>query len=148
LADLSRERDGFSYHISSAIIKQRGKKSGMKILIVDDEKALCDTLEHYLKKRGHETRAVHDFKSADEALLVEKFNLIFLDYRISSQHTGRDLLFHAKRLNLKTPIVMMSAYKTRDNEIEMRSLGVQYYLGKPFKLAEIDEILKQVSGSC
>lgn len=117
----------------------------MKILIVDDEKALCDSLELYLKKKGHETTAVHDFKSADEALLIEKFHLIFLDYRISSQHTGRDLLFHAKRLDLKTPIVMMSAYKTRDNEIEMRSLGVQEYLSKPFKLAEVDKILERFS---
>jgi len=115
----------------------------MKILIVDDEKALCDSLEHYLKKKGHEIKAVNDFKSADEALLIEKFNLIFLDYRISSQHTGRDLLFHAKRLHLNTPIVMMSAYKTRDNEIELRNMGVQDYLAKPFKLAEVDKILER-----
>jgi DNA-binding response OmpR family regulator len=115
----------------------------MKILIVDDEKSLCESLELYLKKKGHEVKSVHDFKGADEALLVEKFHLIFLDYRLSSQHTGRDILLHAKRLNLDTPIVMMSAYKTRDNEFEMRNLGVQHYLSKPFKLAAIDKILEQ-----
>ena len=117
----------------------------MKILIVDDEKALCDSLERYLKMKSHETVSVQDFKSADEALLVHKFDLIFLDFRLSSQHTGRDLLIHAKRLNLDTPIVMMSAYKTRDSEVDFRSLGAQHYLAKPFKLAEIDKILEQVS---
>ena len=116
----------------------------MKILIVDDEKSLCHSLELYLKKRGHETISVQDFKAADEAILVNKFDLIFLDYRLSSQHTGRDLLVHARRLNINTPIVMMSAYKTRDNEFDMRNLGAHHYLSKPFKLADIDKILEQV----
>lgn len=117
----------------------------MKILIVDDEKALCDSLERYLKQKNHEVLSVQDYKSADEALLVNKFDLIFLDFRLSSQHTGRDLLIHAKRLNLDTPIVMMSAYKTRDSEFDLRNLGAQHYLAKPFKLAEIDEILEAVT---
>ncbi len=117
----------------------------MKILIVDDEKALCDSLERYLVKKGHDIVAVQTFKSADEAILIHKFDLIFLDYRLSSQHTGRDLLVHAKRLNIDTPIVMMSAYKTRDNEMEMVNLGAQYYLSKPFKLAEVDSIIEQVT---
>ena len=94
----------------------------MKILIVDDEKSLCESLELYLRKKGHEVICLHDHKSADEALLVDKFDLIFLDYRLSSQHTGKDLLVHAKRLNLETPIVMMSAYKTRDNEFQLMNL--------------------------
>ena len=117
----------------------------MKILIVDDEKALCDSLGLYLNKKGHETIAVQDFKSADEAILINKFDLVFLDYRLSSQHTGRDLLIHVKRLNVSTPIAMMSAYKTRDNEMEMINLGAQYYLAKPFKLAEVDKILEEIS---
>ena len=118
----------------------------MKILIVDDEKALCDSLEMYLNKLEHEVVAVQDFKSADEALLINKFDLIFLDYRLSSQHTGRDLLIHARRLNVKAPIVMMSAYKTRDNEAELLNLGAQHYLSKPFKLADVDHILSQIIG--
>lgn len=119
----------------------------MKILIVDDEKALCDSLSLYLKKRGHEVVTAQDFKTADEALLINKFDLIFLDYRLSSQHTGRDLLIHARKLNVASSIAMMSAYKTRDNSLEMINLGAQFYLSKPFKLVEIDRILEQVSES-
>jgi len=59
----------------------------MKILIVDDEKTVCDSLERYFIKKGHEVQSVQDFKAAEAALLVEKFNLIFLDYRLTSQQT-------------------------------------------------------------
>ena len=117
----------------------------MKILIVDDEKAVCESLERYFLKKSHQVTSVQDFKGAEEALLVEKFDLIFLDYRLTSQQTGRDLLVQAKRLKLKTPITMMSAYKTRDNEAEMRNLGVKYYLSKPFKLVELDKILEEIT---
>jgi DNA-binding response OmpR family regulator len=117
----------------------------MKILLVDDEKALCESMERYLKKKEHEVVSVHDYKAADEAILVHKFDLIFLDYRLSSQHTGRDLLIHAKRLNIDTPIVIMSAYKTRDSEFDLRNLGAHHYLSKPFKLAELDEILESAT---
>jgi DNA-binding response OmpR family regulator len=116
----------------------------MKILIIDDEKELCSTLEKYLAKKGHQVRVANDFKTADEALLLDRFQVIFLDFRISNQHTGRDFIIHAKRLKVDTPIVMMSAYKTRDNELEMRNLGVQHYLAKPFTLAEVDAVLSQI----
>ena len=119
----------------------------MRILVVDDELPVCESLELYMKQKGHEVVTCQEFHQADAALLVDKFDLIFLDYRLSSQHTGKDLLVHAKRLNLKTPIVMMSAYKTRDNEFHLRNLGAQHYLAKPFKLAEIDAILDQISES-
>ena len=117
----------------------------MRILVVDDEQLVCDSLGKYLTGKGHEVVSYQDFHKADSALLVDKFDLIFLDYRLSSQHTGKDLLLHAKRLNITTPIVMMSAYKTRDNEFHLTNLGAEHYLSKPFKLAEIDSILEKIS---
>ena len=58
----------------------------MRILIVEDERALCDTLAKSLKQNGYEVDACYDGDSALDWLLAEKYNLILLDLNLP----GRD----------------------------------------------------------
>ena len=73
-------------------------------------------------------------------------DLIFLDYRMSP-FTGLDILERMKALGLSMPVVMMSAYKRREGVCEMKKLGAWEYIGKPFDLAEVDEILSRLDGA-
>ena len=58
----------------------------MRILIVEDERALCDTLAKSLKRKGYETDVCYDGESALEWMLAEKYDLILLDLNLP----GRD----------------------------------------------------------
>ena len=54
----------------------------MRILIVEDERALCDTLTKSLKQKGYEVDACYDGDSALDWLLTEKYDLLLLDLNL------------------------------------------------------------------
>ena len=63
----------------------------MRILIVEDERALCDTLAKSLKRKGYETDVCYDGESALEWMLAEKYDLILLDLNLPGRD-GMELL--------------------------------------------------------
>ena len=63
----------------------------MRILIVEDERALCDTLVKSLKQKGYEVDACYDGDSALDWLLTEKYDLLLLDLNLPGRD-GMDLL--------------------------------------------------------
>ena len=63
----------------------------MRILIVEDERALCDMLAKSLKRKGYETDVCYDGESALEWMLAEKYDLILLDLNLPGRD-GMELL--------------------------------------------------------
>ena len=62
----------------------------MRILIVEDERALCDTLVKSLKQKGYEVDACYDGDSALDWLLTEKYDLLLLDLRSEERRVGKE----------------------------------------------------------
>ena len=114
-----------------------------KILIVDDDKKINDLLRLYLQKKGFDVEVVLEAEEAETAVYLQNPDLIFLDYRMSPL-TGKDLLERIRIRGIDTPVVMMSAYRRRDGDMEMKRLGALAYLSKPFDFGEIDSILDRV----
>lgn len=113
------------------------------ILIVDDDKKINDLLRLYLEKKGFQVSVVIDPEEAERAIYLKNPELIFLDYRMSPL-TGKDLLERIRIRGVDTPVVMMSAYRRRDGDMEMRRLGALTYLSKPFDFKEIEAVLARV----
>lgn len=117
-----------------------------RILVVDDERSLCDILLYNLSMAGYEAVAAF---SAEEALEKEPagFDLILLDVMLPGL-SGYEL---AKKLKTDTvtsgiPIVFLSAMGAEDDKLHGFDLGADDYIPKPFSVREVLARIKAVLG--
>ncbi|KJF42969.1 response regulator transcription factor [Draconibacterium sediminis] len=117
--------------------------SNPKILVVDDEKDLCEILEFNLSSEGFETSVAH---SAEQALKLplEEFDLILLDVMMGEM-SGYKMADKIRReMQLTLPIIFMTA-KTAENDILTGfNVGGDDYISKPFSIKEMVARIKAV----
>ncbi len=114
-----------------------------KILIVDDEKDLCEILEFNLSSEGFQTEIAH---SAEAALKkpLDDFDLILLDVMMGEMSGYKMADKIRKEMNLSVPIVFMTA-KTAENDILTGfNVGGDDYISKPFSIKEVVARIKAV----
>lgn len=107
-----------------------------KILIVDDDAAICEFLVDALKMKGLEAVSA---ASAEEALKLfqnHSFDLVVTDMKMS-QMTGLDLLKKIKELSPKTIVMIMTGHGSVENAVEAMQAGAFHYLLKPFSLQNL-----------
>ena len=106
----------------------------IKILIVDDEKPICDLIDMQLTASGYQCRAVQDGVSALERIEKENFDLILLDVMLPGVN-GYDIMEYIRPLGL--PVIFITAkHEVRDRVKGLR-LGADDYLVKPFDVVEL-----------
>jgi len=110
-----------------------------KILIVDDDEGLVHFLDRFFVKQGYAVHACNSGQSALDAMANEQFDLILLDYKMPGLN-GLDTLREIRRSQVKTPVIIMTAYGTTDTAIETMKLGAYDYLLKPFDRDELQRI--------
>ncbi len=111
------------------------------ILIVDDDEGLVHFLSRFFSAQGLEVRSCHSGTAALEMVESHSFDLILLDYKMPGRN-GLDTLREIRRLQVKTPIILMTAYGTMDTAIEAMKLGAYDYLLKPFDRAELERLAR------
>jgi two-component system response regulator HydG len=106
-----------------------------RILIVDDDAALAETLADELASDGFET--VHVASSGDAARLVEEdFAAIVTDLRMPTID-GLGILALSREVAPDRPVIVMTAFSAVDTAIESIRQGAYHYLTKPFKVDEL-----------
>ncbi|MCK5706764.1 MAG: response regulator [Candidatus Aureabacteria bacterium] len=122
--------------------KQKSEKENLKkkIFVVDDEYVVIDVLKTFLVEKNYHVIFEIDPTNFENIVEKEKPDLIFLDNRMYPI-TGKELLRKMRLKGLNIPVVMMSAYKTRDGIFEMKQLGAVDYIAKPFDFKKISKIL-------
>src|SRR3954464_15695398 len=108
-----------------------------RILVVDDQEMIRDSLAGTLVREGHEVVASGDPTSAVERLSgPARFDLLITDLKMPKM-TGIELLAEAKRLRPELPVVLMTAFATVNTAVEAMKLGAYDYIQKPFDGDEI-----------
>lgn len=115
----------------------------MKILLVEDEKGLSDSISTYLKQEGYLCEVVTEFKSADEKIELYQYDCILVDINLPDGN-GLNLVKSLKKLKAQAGIIIISAKNSVDDKIEGLDLGADDYLSKPFSLAELNSRIKSV----
>ncbi|MFB6356493.1 MAG: response regulator [bacterium] len=103
----------------------------MKILIVDDDPDILQSLETFLSVRGHEITIEDDPYEALDAVQETPFHLVFLDINIP-RRSGLRLLKEMKDRDRSLDIVMMTGYNAVEKVVDARKYGALDYLLKPF----------------
>ena len=129
--------------------RETGKKA--KIAIVDDEKALVETLKSILEERGFSIVTAYDGVSGLELIKREKPDIVILDITMP-ELDGRDVLMQLKKSeDTKNVSVIMLTVRNEPFDVDYgMELGADDYLPKPCEtyrlLKHIDAILKKRKG--
>ena len=116
----------------------------MKILIVEDEKPLSDSIVEYLGEEGHHCEAVYGYNDALEKIGMYQYDCIVVDINLPDGN-GLDLIRFIKNKSISLGIIIISARGSLENRIEGLEIGADNYLTKPFHLAELNAHLKSVN---
>lgn len=109
----------------------------MKILVVDDEKDLCEILQFNLENEGFEVEVAH---SAEEALemKISDFNLILLDIMMGQMSGFKMASILKKEKKTKhIPIIFLTARDKENDMLTGFSIGADDYISKPFSIKEV-----------
>ncbi len=107
-----------------------------RILLVDDDSALRESLQLVLSAEGYAVAGAADGEAALARIEAESFDVILCDLRMPGMD-GMELLPQLVRRLPHTTVIMMSAYGTEDLALQAMGLGAYDYLAKPFPPAEV-----------
>ncbi|MBS1723541.1 MAG: response regulator transcription factor [Armatimonadetes bacterium] len=114
----------------------------MKVLIVDDEPTLCETVETKLRREGYTTFTADSAEDGMRLFKMVKPDLVLLDVMLPNR-SGFDLC-RAIRKNSHTPVIFLTARASEEDRVAGLDLGADDYVVKPFSLAELAARVKSV----
>ena len=109
----------------------------MKLLIIEDEKELSDSMKNYLGTGQFTCEVAYDYHSAIEKISTAEYSCIILDITLPNGN-GLDLLNKLKNLNKTDGVLIVSAKNSLDDKISGLKMGADDYLAKPFHLSELE----------
>jgi DNA-binding response OmpR family regulator len=114
-----------------------------KILVVDDEKDLCEILQFNLASEGFDIEVAY---SGEEALTkpIEDFDLLLLDVMMGGMSGFKLADKIRKELELSVPIIFLTARETENDMLTGFNVGADDYLSKPFSIKELVARIKAV----
>ena len=110
--------------------------SNIRILLVEDEQSLADTIKLNLELEGYKVNTANDGKKALRAFKQERFNLIILDVMLPEMD-GFTVCESIRLDNTEVPILMLTAKNASADRVNGLRMGADDYLTKPFNLEEL-----------
>lgn len=108
----------------------------MKILIIEDEKGLRESIEEYFTEAGNICETASNYQDAMAKVSMYSYDCILLDITLPGG-SGIDILKNLKKNNNTDGVLIISAKNSLDDRLEGLDLGADDYLVKPFHLSEL-----------
>lgn len=102
----------------------------MRILLIEDNRSLVETLKDLLESQGYEVDYYYDIDDIEDYMILNKYNLIILDLMLGKRD-GLDFL-KTIRNEIHRPILILTAKSSKDDQIKGLNLGADDYITKPF----------------
>lgn len=116
----------------------------MHLLIVEDEKILCDDIAKELRRCGYEVTACYDGETAYELCLTETYGLIILDLNLPGMD-GMEILTELRKTDMETKVLILSARSQIADKVEGLDAGANDYLVKPFHFDELEARIRSLT---
>jgi DNA-binding NtrC family response regulator len=118
-----------------------------KILIVDDDDQLLDAYRDYLSSLGYSVDVAGEIEEAQTLLMYFPYSVVITDLRLSRlSFGGLELLKHIRDASLPARVVVLTAYGWPELKTEATSHGVDAFLRKPMRLADLAKTIEILSG--
>src|SRR5574337_16216 len=122
-----------------------GERSGVtRTLVVDDERPIRLLMEMELPRAGYVVTCAGSGEEALEQLRTREFDVILLDLKMPGIG-GMEALRHIRDSGTSAEVVILTGHPDVDSAIQAMKLGAYDYLTKPFKLAELEEVLRRAA---
>ena len=116
----------------------------MHFLIVEDERALCDTIARSLRRSAYSVDCCYDGEKALELLGVERYDLVLLDLNLPKKD-GMTVLRTLRQTDRETKVLILSARSEVEDKVQGLDAGANDYLAKPFHLAELEARIRSLT---
>ncbi len=113
-----------------------------RILVVDDEKMVCEEFRNVLEDEGHQVDVALRGREAIEMVRQTSYDLVFLDV-LMPQMEGREVFEQIKKIS-PVPVAIMSGYMPPNKEKDVMALGAVACLSKPFDLGKIRSLVNSL----
>ena len=113
-----------------------------KILVVDDEKSMCDFLEIMLNKEGYEVTSATSGEKALELLDNNLYSMVLTDVKMPGVD-GFEVLRKTKEVSPDTVVIMITAYGSPEGAVTAIKEGAYDYITKPFRVEEVKLTIKK-----
>jgi len=108
----------------------------VKILVIEDEKMLADSLKEMLERKGFQVEVAYDGETGREYALLGIYDLLILDVMMPKLN-GFEVASQVRAKRCTTPILMLTARSSLEDRIQGLNAGADYYLTKPFDTREL-----------
>lgn len=115
------------------------------ILIVEDETIMRESLRDWLHDEGYLVETAEHGEAALKSMKEREFSLLILDMKLPGKN-GLEVLREARQKNPKINGIIITAYPSVDTAVEAMKVGAIDYLSKPFKLDEMESLLRKTLG--
>lgn len=115
----------------------------MKILVIEDETALCETIVSYLEEEGYLCEHAGCIELGSEKINLYEYDCMLVDIGLPDG-SGLSLIKELKRNHPETGIIIISARNSMDDKIMGLDMGADDYLTKPFHLPELNSRIKSL----
>ena len=116
----------------------------MRLLVVEDEKALCESIAKGLRLDGYEVDTAFDGEEAMEIISTDSYDLIILDLNLPGMD-GLDILKNMRASDNETNVLILSARGGLNDKIEGLDSGANDYLCKPFHFEELEARVRSLT---
>ncbi len=108
----------------------------LRILVVDDEQAVCEFLSEYLLQEGQDVKGVYSGKEAIKLLKSESFDIVLCDL-VMPEVGGREVIKMLDTLNKRPKVGLITGWSEKKDIFSMEDLKVDFIVKKPFEFSEL-----------
>ncbi|MCW9058498.1 MAG: sigma-54 dependent transcriptional regulator [Gammaproteobacteria bacterium] len=112
-----------------------------QVLLIDDELIALTNLTTVLEREGYRVTACKTGEEGVAALQSTAFDLVLTDLRMPGID-GMDVLRHIRETMPEVPVIMITGHATLDSAVDAMKAGAYHYIAKPFRLAEVREVVR------
>ena len=116
----------------------------MHLLVIEDERALCETIVRSLRRLAYSVDYCYDGEKALELLSVERYDLVLLDLNLPKKD-GMTVLRTLRQTDRETRVLILSARSEVEDKVQGLDAGANDYLAKPFHLAELEARIRSLT---
>ena len=109
---------------------------GMRILLVEDERAIADFVARGLEAEGYAVTCVHDGESGEALALTGRFDLLVLDVMLPGR-SGTEILREVRKADGQVPVILLTARAEVEDRVSGLDAGATDYVTKPFAFEEL-----------
>lgn len=113
-----------------------------QVIILDDEPIVCKRLKPGLEKVGYEVEAFTHSVDAMERIKEKEFDIVITDLKMEG-FDGMQFLTEVKSRSKTTEVIVITGFATMETAKESFQKGVFDFIAKPFKMGEIQEIVRR-----